>query len=678
MITKSKIQKGSRKALSPYNLLIKSAIFCTLMIVGAQVPLQAQIQEYTKPSWWFGAAAGANFNFYQGTTQELNADLTVPTAFRHGDGIGLFLAPVIEYYNPDSKWGVMLQAGYDSRKGAFDQVTTPCNCPADLDTDLAYITVEPSLRFAPFRSGFYIFGGPRVAFNLTNAFTYELGTNPAITDQVAPPIVEGEFSNTEEIQLSMQIGAGYDIYLSSQYRQTQFVVSPFASFHPYFGQNPRSIETWNNSTLRVGASIKLGRGRKISAPAKAAVTVVAAAPEVQFSVVSPANIPVERRVRETFPILNYVFFDLGSTEIPERYVALRKNQVKDFKEDQLEVFAPKKLSGRSARQMVAYYNVLNILGDRMGKNPSSTITLVGSSEKGPEDARIIAASVRDYLVNIFGISASRISIEGRDRAKIPSEQIGGTMELGLLREEDRRVSIESSSPALLMEFQSGPDAMLKPVTLLATQVAPLDSYITFNVEGADEAFTSWNVEVKDDHTGKVQYFGPYNWEKISIPGKAILGSKSEGDYKVTMVGKTHSGKTIRKDASVHMVIWTPDTEEQGMRYSVVYGFNDSRSIALYEKYLTDIVTPQIPKNGMVIIHGYTDVIGNAENNQKLSSARAEDVRKIILKSLAGSRRSDVTFKVYSFGENTDLSQFENKLPEERFYNRTVIIDIYPE
>jgi hypothetical protein len=42
----------------------------------------------------------------------------------------------------------MLQAGYDSRKGDFDQVITACDCPADLSTDLSYITVEPSLRFA--------------------------------------------------------------------------------------------------------------------------------------------------------------------------------------------------------------------------------------------------------------------------------------------------------------------------------------------------------------------------------------------------------------------------------------------------------------------------------------------------------------------------------------------------
>jgi hypothetical protein len=38
-------------------------------------------------------------------------------------------------------------------------------------------------------------------------------------------------------------------------------------------------------------------------------------------------------------------------------------------------------------------------------------------------------------------------------------------------------------------------------------------------------------------------------------------------------------------------------------------------------------------------------------------------------------RTDVIFKVYGFGEDPSLMPFENGTPEERFYNRTVIIDI---
>lgn len=669
------LKKESRSAWFPYNLVIKSIVFGALILAGAQSSLQAQViaDQYTRPSWWFGAAAGANFNFYRGTTQELTSNLTVPTAFRHGKGLGLYVAPLIEFHRPESRWGAMLQAGYDNRSGKFDQVITPCDCPADLSATLSYLTVEPSLRFAPFKSDFYLYGGPRIAYNLAHSFNYEQGINPAVPDQVAPDDVYANFSNVEKMQISLQIGAGYDILLSSKYKKTQWVLSPFVAFHPYIGQFPRSIETWNVNTLRVGAAVKLGRGKKIDVPAAA---VVVPDSEVQFLVNSPENIPVERRVRETFPILNYVFFDLGSTQIPDRYVMLNRNQVKDFKEDQLEVFTPKTLPGRSGRQMTAYYNLLNILGDRMGKNPSTNITLVGSSEKGPEDAKVLAQAVKTYLVDVFSINGSRITTEGRHKPKIPSEQPGGTLELDLLRQGDRRVSIESSSPALLMEFQSGPDAPLKPVEIIAVQAAPLDSYVTFNVAGADEAFTSWSLEVKDEN-GTVQNFGPYTQESVSIPGKAILGTRPEGDFKVAMIGTTKSGKTVKTETNVHMVLWVPDQDEEGMRFSVVFGFGDSKSIAMYDKYLTDIVAPKIPKNGTVIIHGYTDIIGDKNNNEELSIARANDVKSILEKSLAKANRKDVTFRVYGFGENENLAQYENTFPEERFYNRSVVIDVIP-
>jgi len=46
-------------------------------------------------------------------------------------------------------------------------------------------------------------------------------------------------------------------------------------------------------------------------------------------------------------------------------------------------------------------------------------------------------------------------------------------------------------------------------------------------------------------------------------------------------------------------------------------------------------------------------------------------------SLTKAGRTDVTFEVTGYGEDEKTAPFENKYPEERFYNRTVIIDIEP-
>jgi len=213
--------------------------------------IQAQVSQSKNHSWWFGIAGGENINFYRGSTQELNSDLISPIAFHKGVDAGYYFASLAEFHRPGSALGIMLQAGYDSRKGTFNEKIAPCNCSVDLSTKLNYITVEPSLRFAPFKYNFYLYGGPRMAFNLNKSFTYTIFTTSDILNQKDPLSLNGNFSNMHKAIISMQIGAGYDILFSSQRNPTQFVLSPFVSFQPYFGQSPRSIETWNITTFEI-------------------------------------------------------------------------------------------------------------------------------------------------------------------------------------------------------------------------------------------------------------------------------------------------------------------------------------------------------------------------------------------------------------------------------------------
>ncbi|UQD56673.1 OmpA family protein [Flavobacterium sp. K5-23] len=668
IITNNKM--GSRKTWSLNNLPVKTLILLPLVLLNFQTSLQAQELQYSKPSWRFGLAGGANYNIYGGSTNKLSNDFTPPATFHDGKGFGLFIAPLVEFHPEDSRWGFMFQAGYDNRKGKFDQVPTACDCPADLSTNISYITVEPSLRFAPFKSNFYMFGGPRLAFIKDQSYTYQLGVNPAFPNQAVSPEVKGDFSDVNKTVISMQIGAGFDIPLSSQNQKTQFTLSPFVSFHPYFGQNPRSVETMNISTVRAGVALKFGQGSLIEKPED----VLSPDTEVQFSVNAPSNDPTKRRVREVFPLRNYVYFNTGSTEIPNRYKTLKKEEVSTFSESQLEMVTPINQSGRSERQMNVYYNVINILGDRMTKNPSTTIVLVGSSEKGSEDGKKMAESVKLYLVNTFEINPSRINTKGQLKPTIPSGKAGGTLELDLLNEGNRRVSIESSSPILLAEFQSGPDTYNSSETV-ALKEAPLSSYVVVDAKGANEAFTVWSIQVMDEN-GKTQSFGPYTQESVSLPSQSILGNRPEGDYTITMIGQSKSGKVISKETKAHVVAWKPAKIEDGLRYSVIFEFNESKAISIYEKYLTDVVAPKIPKDGTVIIHGHADIIGNDDYNLKLSQSRADEVKNIIKNALAKTGRNDVKFEISGYGEDLNFSPFKNKFPEERSYNRTVIIDIF--
>jgi len=644
--------------MSTKNRIMQRLIILTMMIVFAQSKAEAQTSQ---PTWWFGLSGAANLNFYDGTTQRMNNSLFVPTAFHRGEGVKPFGSFLMEY-RPGPIWGAMLNIGYDGRGGKFNNVIAPCDCPATLETNLSYLTVEPNLRMGSPTSNFFFFAGPRVAFNLDKDFAYT---------QLKQPNTDGEFTAIRKNILSGQIGVGYDFQLSPATSANKAVLSPFASYHPYFGQDVRTIESWSVSTLRLGVAIKFGKGTAAAIIDKAPLVAVPVR-DVTFTVRAPKYVPLKRQVSETLPLRNYVFFDEGSSEIPNRYVMLNKDQASSFKEVQLQSVQTESMSGRSARQMNVYHNILNITGDRMRSNPGTSISLSGASLNGPKEGKEFAEAIKYYLVDKFGIDANRITTDGRTKPLIPSEQPGGKKELTLLREGDRRVDMVSSSPELMLEVGGG---MMRPITFDAVQVDPMDSHVVFQVGGAQEALKTWSLDISNDQ-GNMQRLGPFTREVVSVPGKNILGDRAEGNYKVVMVGETKNGLQIRKESTVRLERQT-ETLEKGFRYSILFDFDKSRTVDSYEKFLVETVVPLISDGSRVIIHGHTDIIGSEQYNNTLSESRAMQTQKIIERALIAAGKRNVSYQTIGYGEDINETPFDNNTPEERFYNRTVIIDIVP-
>lgn len=400
-------------------------------------------------------------------------------------------------------------------------------------------------------------------------------------------------------------------------------------------------------------------------------------PAVIFSVSAPVNRPFQRSIRESFPLRNYIFFDKNETNIPNRYLLLTKNQVAQFSEEKLTDYSDTALTNRSKRQMQVYYHVLNILGARMQKNPEATLTLVGSSENGADEGRIMASSVKTYLTDIFDISGGRIFLEGRNKPKIPSEQPGGKLELALLQEGDRRVSVESNFPGMLQEIETGAAIVLQSTNQPAANPASIKNPVVFTVTGAKDAFSEWRLEIKD-RVEAVQKFGPFRDEQVVIAGSSILGPiLREGRFTATMIGQTKNGRTLQKEATVNLELPAAAANEELMRFSVIFEFNDSASIHIYHTFLSEVLVPKIPIGAKVKLYGHTDIIGGEIHNTTLSLDRMRTVRSIIENSLQKTGRRDVLFEEHWYGEVETVSPFANRLPEERFYNRTVIIDIIP-
>ena len=650
--------------------ITQKSIFLFLVIIFAGTNIQAQVVKRVHPNWWWGFSGAANFNSSRGLTQQLTNSFAVPTAFHNGNDRRPYGSLLMEY-RKSNVVGFMLNAAYDNRGGKFDQVIAPCDCPADLSTNLSYAVIEPSLRIAPFSNAFYIFAGPTIGINVSKSFIY---------DQDKVEQIVGELSDVRKTLFGAQAGLGFDIPLSRKESETQMTLSPFGSFQTDLLQSPRTIESWSIYTIRAGIALKFGTGKKIARPTPAAIVsepiviTKVAEKEVEFSVRAPKVVPLNRQVKETFPIRNSVFFDMGSSIIPSRYNQLNANEAAAFKEEQLQESQPNNLNtGRSARQMAVYYNILNITGDRLRANPNSTILLVGSSDGNPEEGEQMADNIKQYLVAAYKIEPSRITLEGRDKPVIPSEQPGATMDLNLLKEGDRRVNIESTSPELLLQVGGVSSPFMRPVQIRSYQLDPLDSHVIFNAKGATETYSSWNVEVKDEQ-GKIQSYGPYYTDQASISAKTILGNNTQGNYGITMIGEAKNGDTIRKESSVSLMKMD-DPKQEGLRYSILFDFDKSKTIESYEKFLTDVVAPLIPENGTVIIHGHTDIIGIESYNTKLSQQRATEVEAILKSAIVNKGQKGIRFETYGFGEDLNMAPFENKYPEERFYNRTVIIDI---
>jgi outer membrane protein OmpA-like peptidoglycan-associated protein len=174
----------------------------------------------------------------------------------------------------------------------------------------------------------------------------------------------------------------------------------------------------------------------------------------------------------------------------------------------------------------------------------------------------------------------------------------------------------------------------------------------------------------------MQQFGPFTQDQASVSGKRILGNDAQGNYDIVMTGITKSGHVVRKTSVVSLTKLT-EAKQEGLRYSILFDFDKSTSIAAYENFLTAVVAPLISDNDLVIIHGHTDIIGEEKYNHKLSHERADGVQAILKRAFTASAKKGVKFEVLGFGEDTNSAPFDNNTPEERFYNRTVIIDIIP-
>lgn len=636
---------------------ILTVIFVLLSIIPG---IMAQDAAYIRPSWWVGVSGGINTNLYHGGTQMVNSELSFPFVFQNKIGYGPFAFTTIEFRPPGAKTGFMLNVGYDSRSGIFSET---------FKTRLAYLTVEPSIRFNPTASPFYLFWGPRIAFTADPRFRYT--PNPDAAE------ITGDFNKMKDFVVSMQIGFGYDLLVSPKNTRNQLIISPFASFHPYFGQNPRTIEGWNLTTIRAGIALKFGKSRIAPHIEKIEIPVAISTKSGEQDLVSDVKSPdQDSKVGVALPLKDYVFFNSISTVV-NNYKDLNSSITgKESKNDLVESQRIMNLSDTTVKRLILKDNFINILGELMVKYPSNSITLTGKSGTNMKDGYQLAQLFKSFLIEVYHLDEKRIDVKGRKTLKSKIQRNNRIQEIGLLQFGNSQVLFESNSRNLQNEFRGGNGLPLKSLKMNTARKADALSHITFKTEGAKETFSSWTLEIRDEQ-GNPKSFGPFNKDLVSIPGKSILGNRTFGKYEITMIGKLQNGTVVKKDTVANLVILTPPANSNLLRYSILYEYNNSKSIQVYRDYLTRVVVPHIPKNGTVVIHGHSENVTNKDYQLKMYLKQANDTKSLIEQALVQCGRNDVQIEDYAMGDDMVIAPFQTN-NQANSLTRTIILDILPE
>lgn len=361
--------------------------------------------------------------------------------------------------------------------------------------------------------------------------------------------------------------------------------------------------------------------------------------------------------QKTSPLLNYVFFDDNSFDIPQRYVKISANETDGFSEENLYKFGT----------LQYYYNILNIIGRRMRQYPNAKLNLrainsgIGDkdSPRGVFDSR--AQSLKNYFTSVWDISSDRINTQV-DRVTSSAPTAMTEQEKA---EELRRVEITSNVWDVI-----------KPVFSRDTIMEYNPDKITFIPDVyTDAGLREWNIQVSQDANSLVNMNGganmPGNFDlvvadnvnKISEEGNKIRYSIDVSDVR----GQSYKSAVKTLPYKYTSILQKQEEKLEDVvigRYSLILFDFDKADITTHNKRIIEFIKGRITPDSRIVITGYTDAIGEEDYNQRLSEARAKSVADAI---------GFLAESVKGLGETVLL--YNVKLPEGRFYCRTVEITI---
>jgi outer membrane protein OmpA-like peptidoglycan-associated protein len=368
-----------------------------------------------------------------------------------------------------------------------------------------------------------------------------------------------------------------------------------------------------------------------------------------------ASIHVEVQfVTEAFPLLPLVFFESGSPGIAAHFAPT--SEPSRFQTDSLP-----------PNPLVLSHNILNIVGERMRAHPGASIILRGYADPstetgGCELARERAESVRRAIVAAWDVDSSRVVVLEGERDCSPPTPTLSRSEEGYA--ENRRVSIESSDPALLAPMMR--KRFLEPVltTPPAIECDPAGSTTAGIRSWRLAASQEGRVIFADSGTGPhgpiVHPLGP-DVARALDPALPIVSS-----FSVT----NESGLTSTASDTVPVAMDTLPIEIQRLSLTL-FGTSLDRISPEDTRTIRSFLSG-FDASDSISITGYTDLLGEAGFNERLSARRAANVDSLIRQTVPTAtrmRREGLASRALPPG----MHSYDT--PEERFLARTVQIEV---
>lgn len=384
------------------------------------------------------------------------------------------------------------------------------------------------------------------------------------------------------------------------------------------------------------------------------VTAAGVSPDGQEEPIAALRVE-EFEAINTLPMLNFVFFDPGSSTLPGRYVTLDRGGADSFR--------PEHLFGRGT--IPTYHSMLNIIGERMRQYPDAVLTLTGCNadvddEKGETQLSMNRAiTVRDYFSTVWGIDTSRLRIAARNLPAHPSNRatVDG-------QQENRRVEITSDTPEIL-------DVFIAHDTTRTTNPPIVRLHLAAS---ASRGVGAWRLLVKQHGSILREYSGSgappetLDWD-LTRDGENL--PRFSEPLQIDMQVTDREDRRAENGAQLPTRVVTLQEKRDNVsgdvridRYNLILFDYNSSALGAGNQRIVGLVQSRLKPSSQITVEGFTDRSGDANANRRLAEARAKSSANAI-------GRKDAVYR----GIGEDRLLFDNDLPEGRFLCRTVQITV---